>query len=112
MPVRTEPRRTWSDATQRELTAAALALNVSGAVRGRTFADVRADLEALDPDAAHLNPQAVEERLYTAEEIRAWLRMRAEAVTVGRIECPLFRRQMVAAYITQAANDFGTGGGQ
>ena len=47
--------RSWSDAAQRELTAAAEALGVAPAADGRTFADLRADLGRVDPAAAWLN---------------------------------------------------------
>jgi len=41
----------WASATQRELRDAADAAGVLGAVKGRTYADVRADLAGRDPGA-------------------------------------------------------------
>lgn len=52
--VRATQGRTWADATQRELTAAAADLGVAPAEGERTFAEVRAELAEADPSAAWL----------------------------------------------------------
>jgi hypothetical protein len=44
--------RTWADATQREMTEAARDLGVPGADYPRTFADLQADLERVDPQGS------------------------------------------------------------
>lgn len=41
----------WASATQRELRDCAGAVGIPGAVKGRTYADVRSDLAARDPSA-------------------------------------------------------------
>ena len=41
----------WASATQRELRDCAGAVGIPGAVKGRTYADVRADLTGRDPSA-------------------------------------------------------------